>query len=537
MRPFRLLSGLLFVSATLTWLPVAAAQQAGELDYFRGAELPPESGDLTPAEARFVDLETATTGTVAGESVPCQPTGCDCQPAECNCPACQAKKAADLKKAVAGAYAPLFYNNNFAYLNNPKYDDWHHGEALKQIPIGDCWMLDLGGQYRARYHSEHNMRNASPTSLGLTGLSDDFLLHRTRLYANAKYSDWFRFYGEYIDAESNYENHVPRLIEVNRSDILNLFADARVLDGDSGDLWFRAGRQELLYGSERLISPLDWANTRRTFDGYKFFWQGQDWNVDFFYTRPVIVDPRNFDKPNYDQEFFGAWGTYKAVQNQTYDLFAIQYNNAAGVNNYQFTTLGGRWLGSQDSWLWELEGGTQFGENTNGSNHQAAFTTGGVGYKWADHCWQPQIWAYYDWASGGNVQGAGNGFNHLFPLSHKYLGFMDLFGRSNIQSPNVQLTVQPRQKLKLLAWYYYLFLDTRADTPYNVNMTPFAPGITPGSRDLGHELDLLATINLNARMDLLLGYSQFWSGAYYNTPGLPFNGNANFFYMQYHWNF
>src|SRR5262249_30587587 len=50
----------------------------------------------------------------------CQP------PAECNSPACQAaKKAADLKKAVASAYAPLFYNNNFAYINNPAYDDWY----------------------------------------------------------------------------------------------------------------------------------------------------------------------------------------------------------------------------------------------------------------------------------------------------------------------------------------------------------------------------------------------------------------------------
>src|SRR5262245_47506989 len=45
---------------------------------------------------------------------------CDACPApECNCAACQQKKVADLKKAVAGAYAPLFYNNNFSYLNNP----------------------------------------------------------------------------------------------------------------------------------------------------------------------------------------------------------------------------------------------------------------------------------------------------------------------------------------------------------------------------------------------------------------------------------
>jgi hypothetical protein len=445
---------------------------------------------------------------------------------------CQ-QQSADLTKAVAGAYAPLFYNNNFAYLNDPAYDDFHCGENLKQIPVGDCWTIDLGGQYRARFHAERNHRG-----LGLTGNDDDFLLHRTRLFANAKYSDWLRFYGEYLDAESNYEDFPPRAIEVNRSDLLNLFADARLMGGCCGDLWFRIGRQELLYGSERLISPLDWANTRRTFEGLKFYWQGTDWNLDFFATEPVIVDPVHFDSADDDQEFFGAWATYKAIAGHTFDLFAIQFNNFAGANDFQFTTLGGRWLGSQGDWLWEAEGGVQFGDNTDGSDHQAGFATGGVGYKWPCCAWQPTLWCYYDWASGGDVTGAGNGFHHLFPLVHKYLGYMDLFGRSNIQSPNVQLAMQPAPKLKFLMWYYYLFLDTLADSPYNVNMSPFAPGSPPASRDLGHELDLLLTYNINARMDLLFGYSHFWSGDYYSlTPGLPESGDADFYYVQYHWNF
>ena len=463
----------------------------------------------------------------------CPPAECACPPAECNCPACQAKKAADLKKAVAGAYANPFYNNNFSYLNNPAYDDHHFGEHFKQVPIGDCWMLDLGGQYRARYMAERNFRG-----LHLTGNDDDFILHRTRLFANAKYSDWFRFYGEYIDAESNNEFFAPRVIEVNRSDMLNLFADARAFDGDSGDLWFRIGRQELLYGSERLVSPLDWANIRRTFEGFKFYWQGTDWNVDFFATRPVLPNPIHFDSANYDQEFFGGWATYKAIEGQTFDLFAIQFNNAFLANNFQFTTLGGRWLGSQESWLWELEGGTQFGDNTDASIHQAGFATGGVGYKWADRCWQPTLWCYYDWASGGNVLGAGQGFNHLFPLAHKFLGYMDLFGRSNIQSPNVQLALQPAPKLKFLLWYYYLFLDTRADTPYTVVMGPVNPGNRPVSRDLGTEIDLIATYSINARMEILFGYSHFTAGDYYKlTPGLPYRGDGDFYYVQYHWNF
>jgi hypothetical protein len=520
---------LLACGMGLSLMALASTGRAQD-DYYDPVGSSPSAAEIVTDPFRFVVNEAFGTNAAVTE----QSIGQGCAACfECNCPACQEqKKAAALKQAIASAYAPLFYNNNFAYICNPDYCDWYPGDHFKQIPIGDCWTVDLGGQYRARYHGERNMRG-----LGLTGVDDDFLLHRTRLFANARYSDWFRFYGEFIDAESNYENFPPRIIEVNRADMLNLFADAKLMEA-GGDLWFRIGRQELLYGSERLISPLDWANTRRTFEGFKFFWQGPDWNLDFFATRPVIVDPTHFDSANYDQEFFGAWATYKAIEGQTFDAFAIQYNNMAGANDFQFTTLGGRWLGTRDSWLWEVEGGVQFGDNTDGSTHEAGFATGGVGYKWPDRCWKPQVWAYYDWASGGDVLGAGQGFNHLFPLGHKYMGFMDLFARSNIQSPNVQLTMQPHEKLKLLVWYYYLFLDTRADTPYNVNMSPFAPASPPASRDLGHELDVLATITLNARMDVLLGYSHFASGDYYNlTPGLPFRGNADFFYVQYHWNF
>jgi hypothetical protein len=115
---------------------------------------------------------------------------------------------------------------------------------------------------------------------------------------------------------------------------------------------------------------------------------------------------------------------------------------------------------------------------------------------------------------------------------------MDLFGRSNIQSPNVQLTLQPSPKLKLLVWYYYLALATTSDTPYNINMSPFNPGNTPGSRDLGHEIDFLATITLNARMDVVLGYSHFFAGNYYSTTdGVQFDGDGDFFYAHYQWNF
>ena len=51
----------------------------------------------------------------------------------------------------------------------------------------------------------------------------------------------------------------------------------------------RLGRQELGFGRQRLVSPLDWANARRTFDGLTLEWLGEDWHTTGFVNRPVKV--------------------------------------------------------------------------------------------------------------------------------------------------------------------------------------------------------------------------------------------------------
>lgn len=443
------------------------------------------------------------------------------------------KKKEALKKAVAGAYAPVFYDNNFNYLCNPLYRDWYPGEHFKRLCVDDCLRFDFGGQYRARYHSEHNIRG-----LGYTGRDDDFLLQRLRLFMNAEVGDIGRVYVEYLYAGSSFENYPPRAIEVNHSDLLDAFGELNLWQECDESLKLRVGRQELIYGSQRAISPLEWANTRRTFDGAKLMWKSADWNADLFYTKPVAVDPNSFDQAIDEQDFFAGWATYKGKKDHTLDFYAIQFNNRLAPNNFEYTTLGSRWLGTNNDWLWELEGGYQLGENTDGSDHNAGFFTTGLGRKWPKHGWKPTLWCYYDWANGGNVRGAGQGYNHLFPFAHKYLGYMDLFGRSNIETPNVQLTLEPCEKIKLLVWYYYFMLQNINDTPYNVNMTAFNAANAPASRDLGHEVDFTLTYSLNPRSEILLGYSHFFAGEYYRlTPGINYQGDADFFYTQFHWNF
>lgn len=443
------------------------------------------------------------------------------------------KKAAALKKRVASAYKTVFYDNDFSYLCDSAYEGCLLGEGLKRRGLPSGGWYDIGGQFRTRYHAERNMRG-----LGLTGVDDDFLLHRTRIYGDFHFTPNIRVYAEMLNADSNYENNNPRPIEVNRTEMQNLFVDARLIARGDQSLTARIGRQEMILGAQRNVSALDWANTRRTFEGVRMMMKGKDHKVDAFWVNPMRVDDSSLDSPDRDQEFMGIYSTYTGCKNRTFETFFLRALNGRGANNYEYNTVGTRWQGSQNDFLWEFEGAYQFGDNTDGSSHVAGMATFGLGRKFSQHCWNPTLWMYYDWASGDDATGAGNGYHHNFPLAHKYNGFMDFYGRRNLEDVNLQFSVQPTKKLKLLAWYHYFFLETQTDTPYSVAMTPFNGGNLPGSADLGHEIDLIASYKVSQRQNLVLGYSHFFSGEYYDTtPGVPFNGDADFFYAQWTTNF
>ncbi len=459
---------------------------------------------------------------------------CDCGKDYCGC-----EKQAALNKAVAGSHKNPFYNNNFDYLCDPCYCDWALGDSLKRMCVTDWATVDVGGQYRMRYHNEQNFRNGAPYGLGLTGYDDSFLLHRTRLYANAQLGSRVRIYGEMLDAVSNYEDFTPRPIEENRADIQNLFGDFVVLDDCRGSLTARIGRQELLYGAQRTVSPLDWANTRRTFDAAKLYWSGTNWDVDGFWSRPMKrVNPTyltRLDPSAHNVDFYGVYSTYKGLAKGKLDLYWLALDNH-GVG-FLYDTLGARYSSGHNDWLYEAEGAYQFGRNADGSDHSAGAFTFGLGRAFPCAAWKPTIWAYYDWASGDDTRG--NGYHHMYPLAHKYLGFMDFYGRRNVQDANLLLTMKPHDKIKLLAWYHYFQLQNINDVPYNVNMSPFAglPSGSSGSRDLGSEIDLTATWLISPRTNLVFGYSHFFAGDYYGTTNVPYDGDADFFWTQFTVNF
>lgn len=471
----------------------------------------------------------------------CPECGDDCADGCCDeigcgdgcCSAC-GKKPAAKPNPCATSHKGLFYANDFSYLKKPGYCGNCLGDCMKLMPVGPCGKygtLDIGGQLRLRYHHEEGMGRQMGAS-GFQDTTNDFLLTRLRLYGNWKVNDNIRVFVEGISADETANDlYVPRGIDRNYADLLNAFIDAKLTD----EFTVRVGRQELLYGAQRTVSPLDWANTRRTFEGIRGLYKKGDWAIDGFYTNFVPVVPDEFDEADYDRSFYGLYSTFSGFENATIESYYLGFdderNAAAVASDFSLHTFGGRINGKAcGKWLYDVEGAYQGGRQSGLQlDHSAGFITAGLGRK-LNYSWNPTLWFYLDYASGNDPNSGEFGrFNQLFPLAHKYLGFIDAVARSNIISPNALLTMSPAKKLKLLMWYYYFEAAEDNDVIPGVAV----PSVQVlGENNFGQELDLIARYQISPRSNILFGYSHLWRGS-----KIVGTDDADFFYTQWELNF
>lgn len=440
----------------------------------------------------------------------------------------------------ANPYSQLSYNNNFDWLDDPCGRPVDCFDELKRMPLGGGTTLDVGGEYRARFHNEHN--------LSLNGRNSDFLLHRTRLYGDLRTETGLRAYAEFIDAVSEGEEILPRPNEENRADFINLFVDAPLWDEAGQSMTARIGRQEMILGSQRLVSNRPFRNTTATFDGLRLMGTAGDWSTSAFLHRPVddAQHPghdHNFDNPDQSQTFSGLFASWRPKDGDEADLYFLRVdeddplvrggNGVAG--GFNANTFGARMQGSVSNLLWEAEGGYQFGDFAS-DRLLSGFYTLGLGYTFTDAPWTPTLWAFYDWASGDSdpTDSTRGTFQQPFPRGHYYLGWIDVTGRQNIEDLNFRLTFNPHKHVAFTLWYHIYHLEEARDALYSVadagaGVRRFDPTGAAGT-DVGEELDLIAQFDLHRHADLIVGYSHLYSGSFLARTGN--GGDADFFYTQ-----
>lgn len=445
------------------------------------------------------------------------------------------------EKPPQSGYVPFgfmpssLYDADFRFVDklDPASRTWV--ERLKRIELGDCWLFSTGGQFWIRTMHEHNSR--------LTEADNNYELVRTRIFGDLMYGDLARVYGEFLWADSFSEDLPPLAIDANRGDILNLFADVNLFEYEGHPVFVRAGRQELQFGSQRLISALDWANTRRTFDGVRAFRTGEKWDWSAFYTQFVPAVANQFDRPDEHQDFAGSWLTYRPRAGQSLDFYYLFLQNTNAVVQQGIVrapadihTVGTRWAGDRDGFLWDYESMLQLGDQQ-GADLVAGAASAGMGRHLADWWGTPSAWIYYDYASGDTSpnQGQFTTFNQLYPFGHYYLGWLDQVGRQNIQDLNAHLNFYPAPWVTVLLQYHHFWLASPTDALYNPAGTAIRRDPTGAAgRNVGDELDVVVNFHTSRYADVLLGYSKLYGGGFLErTAGPNQAADSEFFHLMY----
>lgn len=429
----------------------------------------------------------------------------------------------------------LRYDEDFSYLAGPEdsyiADPW---DSLKWIDLGGDWHLTLGGQARLRFESE------TDKNFGGTDPSHDaFLLQRYFIHSDLRHNSGLRFFlqGKFAhvndrDIDSGwagFEDH---------ADIHQAFMDLPL-----GPATWRLGRQELQYGKQRLISPLDWGNVRRTFEGFKVFGETQNWRWDAFAVRPIVNNRRNLDDGDEQKDFYGLYTTWKGSDALSADFYGLllKDNNLTTNSNGRtgrrtVYTIGNRLYGIQGNWDYETVAAAQFGTYA-GDRIRAWMATAGGGYTFADATWKPRIGLYYDYASGDSNpnDGTHGTFNQHFPLGHAYFGYLDRIGRQNVHAIKTQLKLKLNKKLTAWADFHTFFADQDNDAMYSANGSKLRTSSGGGSRKFGHELDLTMKYALNIHTTVLVGWAHFFPGGFVERTG-P-SEDADLIYAQVEYKF
>jgi hypothetical protein len=480
-------------------------------------------------------------------------------------------------------------------------------EWLRADPYMSAW--DIGINLRVRYEGKdgagftYTGSNADFRDLG-TGLNNDNVnfYWLTRVMPRVGYTDkWWSFFLEGRSSASFQDERgdlrVPadaakpgRALAENDRD-LNLH-QAFVTFGNHKEfpLSLKLGRQELVYGDQRLVGHFRWNNNARTFDAVKLRWQNPFFGLDVFSGGVVYNDNHNFNQSHIgDDTFSGAYFNFPNLpvisDKNLVEAYLFSRNvtqgsafvDVVGTTPYAGVAAPFRNPAKQDlytaglrikskplaygPWDYGIELMHQFGNRaTTGPTATSAATAAGVrlkqdayaavlqgGYTWTESAWQHRFGLTYSHASGDKnaADGVSNTFQNLFATTHLFYGFMDLSSLQNIRDMRFTWSFKPRPNLSIALDGHLQWLDRTTDSWYNVAgvaRTGGAPNAGTGyavspafSRELGKEIDLVFSWHVTPSTQVELMFSHYFRGSYikqsFSSPAIG-SKDASYIYLQ-----
>ena len=406
--------------------------------------------------------------------------------------------------------------------------------GLKHMQINSPLTLELsiGGEIRSEWAVKVN-----ENWMANQGFNHSFL-NRYSLHAGLRSGKKARVFLQLNSSLENGSRYAVSTSDEDKLNVQNLFLDYDFSSTPALQLLLRIGRQELDYGSGRLISVKDGNNSRQYFTGFKFSYAKPRLKIDAFILAADKIHPGFFD--NQTRPKANLWGTYSDIRFDNTGNFDIYYLGVmreqsqfeSGIEKELRHTLAIRYWKDSNTFKYNLETAYQFGRF--GPNAITAWTMAiELGYRFKGLKFTPTLALRNDYISGDeNVKDKNlNSFNPLYPRGG-YFGFNPLIGPSNLIDIHPYLTLNLSNKL--------LFqIDLVCNWRYSLQDGIFHPsgsfnlgGADSRERYIGTTYLLSADYRLNRYLSISLGYQYFKVG-YFIKDIIPNTANSKFFNAQF----
>jgi len=430
---------------------------------------------------------------------------------------------ADSTGGSAGAFHSYTLNRadeDYRYLRDParRADVW---DPIKHVPLNESGSryLSLGGEARERYEYFHNPKwGEEPQDHG-------YFLQRYFLHLDLHLGDTVRLFSQLQSSLENGRKGGPRPSDQDELDLHQAFLDLRF--GGNGWLTLRSGRQELAYGSQRLISVREGPNVRQSFDGVRASYHQGDTRVDGFAVKPARTKRYLFDDgPDQNQALWGLYSVLPLPQlpEANADLYYLgllrrQARFDQGGARETRHSLGTRVWRTKKPLDYNFEFVFQWGSFGDG-DIRAWTAASDTGYTMETLPLRPRFGVRADIVSGDDNPNHPDleTFNPLFPKG-AYFSENGLIGPANLINVNPSAELHCSPSLTITTNWDFFWRESTHDGIYNNAVTLVRSGRNSSARYIGSQPQAQLEWNVERHLTVIAIYAHFLAGPFLRESG------------------
>lgn len=416
----------------------------------------------------------------------------------------------------AQSFKLMRYDESYAYLKDSSRNFY---EGVKYIPL---WAekniyASIGGEARYEYAAFNN-EDWGRLNIG----HNNFLLQRYDLHADVHFGSRVRVFAQLRSALQDGRSTGPRPIDEDHLNVQNLFVDVIAWQKEDKSITLRGGRQEIDYGSGRLISVREGPNARLYFTGGKVMYNSPNFTADAFVMMADTTYTGAFDnKPTRQVNLWGSYAKIIIPRSGNLDLYyiGIKRDNSAfeeGIAKELRHTAGFRFWKYGGGFIYNLEAAYQFGSFGNG-NISAWTGSADLGYSFENTKFKPTINLRNDYISGDKNAGDGSlqTFNPIYPKGG-YFGFSPQVGPVNLIDIHPYGTLDLLSNLKFQADVVFNWRYSLNDGVYRPSGGFNLAGSASGKRYIGTAYLASLVYTYSKFISLNTGIQYFKTGAFIN---------------------